>query len=341
MSQGLPRTTDTERLEVPSWMGISIQGDEAQAGPIYNYSRLFTFRQVSDTIAQGVSATLDNVRQGTPCLMSNESDAPSDQDSQSTLHSATQLPGRPSQTPCSWKVGDAMDYIRGDETATARYSGLLGSPVAYPPWSPARTDIWWTMCGAAIAAICVQWGTSGSSILIAYLTLTIGVGCRSASYLVYGVLGTFSWACLILSMLLSHEAMLRYQRYQALHPDTDFRLNANGPGQYKRPWVHTLICVAAIVTRLVGKLVATINAFWLIISSLLEFIGVYDNCFCMGDALGLGDRGWVLLFKNGSALVGKARGPWIGGLTLTLVVCVVSYTCFVVGCWNMEKRTED
>jgi len=330
-----------EMLRVPGWMGASIEGDEQQRGPIYNYARLFTFRQVGDTVAKGVWATIDNVKRAEPCRASNSSATSSTQGSQSTVNAAVSRTASTGRLQTTWTDGPVTDNICGDEITTANYSGLLNSPVAYPPWSPARTDVWWTMGGAILAAICVQWGTTGSSLLIAYLTLTIGIGCRSASYLAYGVLGTFSWICLVTSMLLSHEAMLRYQKHQERRPDTDFRHNDNDPGHYKRPWVHTMICAAAVITRYVGKLAAVINAFWLIISSLLEFIGVYDNCFCMGDAIGLGDKGWVLLFKNGPSLVGEARGPWIGGLTLTLVVCAAVYTCFVLGCWNMERREED
>lgn len=45
---------------------------------------------------------------------------------------------------------------------------------------------------------------------------------------------------------------------------------------------------AAVLTRVLGKLIAALNAFWLVLSSLLDYTGVYDRCYCKGDQLELG-----------------------------------------------------
>jgi hypothetical protein len=47
--------------------------------------------------------------------------------------------------------------------------------------------------------------------MMAYLTPTVGLGCRSGGYLIYGVGATVSWALIICSFLLSHTVSLRYQ----------------------------------------------------------------------------------------------------------------------------------
>jgi hypothetical protein len=55
---------DYEKLKIPSWLGFSIEGDEAREGPIFNYARLFTFREFSSTIMKGFVANLASLKAG-------------------------------------------------------------------------------------------------------------------------------------------------------------------------------------------------------------------------------------------------------------------------------------
>jgi hypothetical protein len=55
---------DYEQLKVQTWLGFSIEGDEALEGPIFNYARLFTFRQFSSTITKAFIANLASMRAG-------------------------------------------------------------------------------------------------------------------------------------------------------------------------------------------------------------------------------------------------------------------------------------
>lgn len=110
-----------------------------------------------------------------------------------------------------------------------------------------------------IFAIFVQWGTAGSSILIAYLTPTISLGCRFRSYLLYSVLGTSSWLFLLSSILLSHAYMLCYQEAYKENPEIDFRRNRHRPENFNRSWGHTALCATAVIFRYIGKLVAVAN----------------------------------------------------------------------------------
>jgi hypothetical protein len=49
-------------LEVPTWLGFSIVGDEALEGPIFNYARLFTFREFSTTIRKAFVANIASLK---------------------------------------------------------------------------------------------------------------------------------------------------------------------------------------------------------------------------------------------------------------------------------------
>ncbi len=53
-----------EMLKLPSWLGLSIEGDEALEGPIFNYARLFTFRKFSSTIIKAFRASNSSLKAG-------------------------------------------------------------------------------------------------------------------------------------------------------------------------------------------------------------------------------------------------------------------------------------
>ncbi|KAK5129946.1 hypothetical protein LTR08_002707 [Meristemomyces frigidus] len=178
------------------------------------------------------------------------------------------------------------------------------------------------MVAASATALFVQWGTTGASVFIAYLTPTVGLGCRSTGYIVYGILGTAVWLFLLISMLLSHAAMLKYQDLHVSgRPSIDLQEHIRGPG-------HTALCAAAVITRYIGKAIAIVNTIWLILSSLLEYVGAYSNCYCKSDYLGLRKKGWVVLFKSAEDLALAAKPIWGGGLAMALGVCIISYAVF-------------
>jgi len=55
---------DSEMLKLPSWLGFSIEGDEALEGPIFNYARLFTFREFSSTVTKAFRASNSSLKAG-------------------------------------------------------------------------------------------------------------------------------------------------------------------------------------------------------------------------------------------------------------------------------------
>lgn len=123
--------------------------------------------------------------------------------------------------------------------------------------------------------------------------------------------------------------MLRYQKEHLKDPETDFRGS-------KRSLAQSILCGLAVSLRYFGKLLAFCNTLWLIASSLMEFTGGFDNCWCKGNYVGLGKQGWVVLFKGSNDLAAAARLPWGGGLAFTLFVCLASYTIFFFGSVNTE-----
>jgi hypothetical protein len=194
--------------------------------------------------------------------------------------------------------------------------------------------------------------------MMAYLTPTVGLGCRSGSYLIYGVAATISWALFISSSLLSHAVALRYQGIytgRSPFPRKDNRdiENAGIPlmtteefglesdpvnlSVHQRTSWHSILAFLAVFTRLTGKLIAAVNSCWIVLSAIFEYTGVYNNCWCETDADVLGSRAWATIFLTPQALATVSRSYWVGGVIFSFGVCFFAYVGFYLGC----KRSDD
>ncbi|KAG6371065.1 hypothetical protein JVT61DRAFT_10602 [Boletus reticuloceps] len=77
--------------------------------------------------------------------------------------------------------------------------------------SPEINVLWprgvvFNMIVASLMSLQLQWGTTIAAILAAWFTPTIGLGCRSLAYLIYGMLSTAVWILLLLSSVLGYYA---------------------------------------------------------------------------------------------------------------------------------------
>lgn len=52
---------------------------------------------------------------------------------------------------------------------------------------------------------------------------------------------------------------------------------------YMRTWGHGALCGLAALTWMAGKAVMVLNATWLFLRSLLDYTGIYDQCYCKGE----------------------------------------------------------
>jgi hypothetical protein len=148
-----------------------------------------------------------------------------------------------------------------------------------------------------------------------------GLGCRSGSYLLYGALSTVSWAILVISSLLSH--------YSTTAPPT----STSG-------WIAGKLSIAL---RRLGKIVASLNAVWILVVCLFQFSNFNSRCYCNSSVLGLGERAYNLISLNSDDLEGM-KGAWKGGAFLaagTAALCTVYVNLFInpelpvgVGMWG-------
>nr|OQO21668.1 hypothetical protein B0A51_12922 [Rachicladosporium sp. CCFEE 5018] len=204
-TQGFFNTPNALRLEIPPWMGASVGGDEELKGPIFNYARLFTWSQLAQTFRSAFTATLQNIWEKKLCTDKGPS------------------------PPMLQNLGP--HGLTADSKGTARYCGIGTNGIkAYAKWGGMRAEVYRRIIGASCAALFLQWGTTDASVLIAYTTPTVGLGCRSGSYLLYGGVATLAWLFLMIATLFSHAAMLRYQSEHILDPFKQFQRDpSNNP----------------------------------------------------------------------------------------------------------------
>lgn len=174
---------------------------------------------------------------------------------------------------------------------------------------------------ASITTMFVQCGTTGASIIMAILTPTKGLGCRSGGYLLYGVMATSSWLLLV-STVLSHAATASSHRLR------DDALSNR----------HWWVCGAAAVARYAGKTIAALNTGWGIVSAMFEYIGFYDICWCHGVEVIWGSRAWVMMFRTSSEFQQQASNAWYGGIAMALIVSTVSVFGFIMGSRRIGRR---
>lgn len=126
--------------------------------------------------------------------------------------------------------------------------------------------MFWSFCVATL----LQWGTVGGAIFTAYNTPPIGLGCRSGSFLLYGIAGTTVWCLAVISSALSHTVMHHHEQ-QIRNPT--MAVDAATVRSMHR------LTVLAIVLRFLAKTIAIANAVWLFSFSILQDIGYFQNCW--------------------------------------------------------------
>jgi hypothetical protein len=62
-----------------------------------------------------------------------------------------------------------------------------------------------------------------------------------------------------------------------------------------------------VLTRCMGKVIATLNTGWVIATTLFEYIGGFNNCWCHGVQLSRGRDGYVTLFGTSEELRAEAQ----------------------------------
>ncbi|KAJ7175940.1 hypothetical protein C8R46DRAFT_1080123 [Mycena filopes] len=250
----------------------SLYSDQESTAPIYAYSRFFSFNSVVEEFVFAFKYATQKAKDR-----------------------------KPVDPTATWEPGDSKAIDPANRRGTAQQVEEYCAAPAYVRRSHWGPDVLSRFIIASAAALALQWSTTGASALIVYFTPTVGLGCRSVAYLLYGGVATLVWWMLVLSSVTGHYAT-SYPEF----PDLSHRVAAMG----------------SVVLRRVAKLLATLNSAWIITAFLLQFGNFYDRCYCNSDVLGLGKMAHNVMLLEGSD-ISAMRAAWIGGIVLGISVSIL------------------
>ena len=129
------------------------------------------------------------------------------------------------------------------------------------------------MIYAVILGLLLQFGTTGAAVIIIVYTPTVGLGCRSLGYAVYGGLAIIIMFLNIFSTILA--------RFSEIRKDKSF------PKSFTK--------ILAIGMRYISWPLALLNSVGIITLSFLQFSNLLSNCYCNSSALGNGTNTYIVV----------------------------------------------
>ena len=261
--------------------------DAARASPVFNYSRLWEWSSAVETIAQGFESADRKARRHIPVNPGSEWVYPEDK----------HPPNR-------------RDNRTGTIEQVQAYCGF-SAEANEEPVQPIPSGMWKRIFFASVFALGLQWGTTGSAVITLFFTPTTGLGCRSGSYILYGLVSTMVWLTLLLSGYLAHYAKVRVDR-NALVP----RFNSANLAE----------CLATFLRR-ISIIAAGCNTLSIVLACVFQFSDFYSTCYCNSSVLGRGGQHAFNVIATGYNL-SQMKGAWIGGVVLA-GGCVVVFLFFL------------
>ena len=262
--------------------------DVARTSPVFNYARTWEWWCIVEMVAQAFEHADRNAESHTPVDL-----------------------GRGWVQPEDRRTAIHRDNRTGTIEQVQAYCGFTAQGEE-EPGRPLPPGAWGRIFVASVSALGLQWGTTGSAIMIAVFTPTTGLGCRSGSYIIYGTVSTMVWFTLVLSSYLAHRAKARH-RYGHRRSGLDSITVAQG--------------LATFLRRL-SIFVASCNTLWIFHVCIFEFTNFYSTCYCNSSVLGRGvQHGYNLIITAGYDY-GDTRAVWAGGFVFA-GGCAALYLLFL------------
>ena len=166
-----------------------------------------------------------------------------------------------------------------------------------------------SMFNASLLALVLQCGTTGAAAIIIFFTPTIGLGCRSLGYIIYGANAIVIMFLAITSTVSAHIAETRSEGSAT---------------------VKDFTALAAIALRKITFLYALLNATGLMTLSGFHFSNFLDNCYCNASVTGRGTESYIIIsFVDWISTMRIAR-------TVGTVLAGVSMSIYMVFLWLMS-----
>jgi len=316
-----------------------VNADEKKTTPIFNYARVFIWSQNAEHIlrlyehAAAKADRRDTVRHGEWMGDDDGSNLARDRTRSeaevveycmeqhevpvnlSARDNSPQLPipltpysaFPPSPEPSAMTFLTTEVYANAGAFAHRRYPSTSSTYDEEAPSTEVRaipekpvfaTDVFQRVAFATFLALGLQWGTTGASVLIHLNTPPKGFGCRAATFTIYGSAATASFLLLLFSSVLAHLARRQNVRE-------------------RRSGLKTLIGYIAMLTRWLGKFIAIVNGFAILLSCMMQFAGLYDTCFCSSTIFG-GDPNGLVWFIEQDITRSEVYRYWIGGIIMAI-----------------------
>ena len=257
--------------------------DASRAPPIFNYARIWEWHSAVEVIARAFESADRMARRRIPVNPRRE-----------WVHVG----------------GKRSTNHRANRTGTVRQvQAYCGFPILgyQEPPQPIPSGVGKRIFVASVFALGLQWATTGSAAITVITTPTTGFGCRSGTYVLYGVISTMIWFTLMLSSYLAHCAKVRHAR-----------------GDLPRPGFNSANLARSLATflRRLSTFVAVCNTLCIILACVFQFSDVYSTCYCNSSVLGRGAKYAFDIIAPGYDYDGM-RAAWIGGIALAAGYVVV------------------
>ena len=72
----------------------------------------------------------------------------------------------------------------------------------------------------------------------------------------------------------------------------------------------------SIVLRRLGKVIASLNAIWIVVLCLFQFSNFFSTCWCNSSVLGRGSEMAFMVIQLMPKDIDTLKGAWIGGIAL-------------------------
>ena len=252
------------------------RNDELKPVPVFNYSRAFVTPMMAEVVLRLMKNAAANAKQEipvgnpvgigeVPVWVQDEASKISPPNRVGTIVEVVEYCTRVLQPPKRIPGSVTTFEIQSAETAKNTYPLLDHGLIVPSRWAP---GIWKRVVVASILALGLQWGTVGAAVFVHFIAPPAGFGCRSLSFLSYGLAGTFSFSCLLASSILAH-------------------MSRPLPGQVPtRSWSRTCQNVGATVCRWTGKCVAIASSIGILLVCFFQVSGAFNGCYCNSNALG-------------------------------------------------------
>ena len=171
------------------------------------------------------------------------------------------------------------------------------------------------MLKASIFALILQWGTTVAAVIIMVFTPTVGLGCRSLGYIIYGGIAVLILFLTVISTIST-------------------RISETRDGK-RSPFVKTFTAFIAIALRRICLVLVFANATWLIVLSSFQFSHFFDNCYCNASVIGRGTGSYIVISLE--RWIPTMRAARIAGT----VISAASMAIFMGFLWVMSSLPTD